>query len=162
MKTIVMNHPGGAEVLELVDRPDPVPHPGQALVEVRRCGTFCWYGPVLGASGALHIMSLPRSIKIGYAMFFCRISSLRTGRWMTWTRRDHRNGELTGQLRGSRWVMATGGLVGEADVQTSAVRLGTMSVDGRKSSRALGSALFAHRLVRIGESTKRFTAPVPR
>src|ERR1700737_4847168 len=38
MKTIVMNHPGGTEVLEVVDRPDPVPHPGQVLVEVAAAG----------------------------------------------------------------------------------------------------------------------------
>ncbi len=36
---------------------------------LRRSGTFCWFGPVLGGPGALDIMSLPRSIKIGYAVF---------------------------------------------------------------------------------------------
>ena len=40
-----------------------------------RCGTFCWFGPVLGGPGALDIMSLPRSIKIGYAVFFDHISA---------------------------------------------------------------------------------------
>ncbi|WP_206244206.1 quinone oxidoreductase family protein [Novosphingobium terrae] len=40
---------------------------------LRRAGTFCWYGPVLGGPGALDIMSLPRSIKIGYATFFDHI-----------------------------------------------------------------------------------------
>jgi NADPH2:quinone reductase len=34
-----------------------------------RSGTFCWYGPVLGGPGPLDIMSLPKSIKIGYAVF---------------------------------------------------------------------------------------------
>ena len=34
MKAILMNRAGGTEVLEVVDRPDPVPSPGQALVEV--------------------------------------------------------------------------------------------------------------------------------
>jgi len=38
MKTIVMNRPGGTEVLEVVDRPDPVARPGQALVEVAAAG----------------------------------------------------------------------------------------------------------------------------
>jgi NADPH2:quinone reductase len=33
------------------------------------CGVFCWYGPVLGGS-AIDLMSLPNSIKIGYARFF--------------------------------------------------------------------------------------------
>jgi NADPH:quinone reductase len=40
-----------------------------SLDSLRRCGTFCWYGPVLGGPGALDLMSLPRSIKIGYASF---------------------------------------------------------------------------------------------
>ncbi|MDZ5451207.1 quinone oxidoreductase [Labrys sp. ZIDIC5] len=40
---------------------------------LRRSGTFCWYGPVLGGPGPLDIMSLPRSIKIGYATFFDHI-----------------------------------------------------------------------------------------
>jgi NADPH2:quinone reductase len=34
-----------------------------------RSGTFCWYGPVLGGPGLIDIMSLPKSIKIGYAVF---------------------------------------------------------------------------------------------
>jgi NADPH:quinone reductase len=41
-----------------------------SLASLRRCGTFCWYGPVLGGPGPLDIMSLPKSIKIGYAGFF--------------------------------------------------------------------------------------------
>lgn len=40
-----------------------------SLDALRRCGTFCWYGPVLGGPGNLDIMSLPRSIKLGYAVF---------------------------------------------------------------------------------------------
>ncbi len=36
---------------------------------LRRSGTFCWYGPVLGGPGLIDIMSLPKSIKIGYAVF---------------------------------------------------------------------------------------------
>ena len=44
-----------------------------SLDVLRRSGTFCWYGPVLGGPGPLDIMSLPRSIKIGYAVFFDHI-----------------------------------------------------------------------------------------
>jgi NADPH2:quinone reductase len=44
-----------------------------SLASLRRSGTFCWYGPVLGGPGPLDIMSLPRSIKIGYAVFFDHI-----------------------------------------------------------------------------------------
>src|SRR5258708_2047415 len=40
-----------------------------SLDVLRRSGTFCWYGPVLGGPGPLDIMKLPKSIKIGYAVF---------------------------------------------------------------------------------------------
>jgi NADPH2:quinone reductase len=44
-----------------------------SLDVLRRSGTFCWYGPVLGGPGPLDIMSLPKSIKIGYATFLDHI-----------------------------------------------------------------------------------------
>jgi NADPH2:quinone reductase len=44
-----------------------------SLDALRRSGVFCWYGPVLGGPRPLDIMSLPRSIKIGYAIFFDHI-----------------------------------------------------------------------------------------
>jgi NADPH2:quinone reductase len=44
-----------------------------SLDVLRRSGTFCWYGPVLGGPGPLDIKSLPKSIKIGYATFFDHI-----------------------------------------------------------------------------------------
>jgi NADPH2:quinone reductase len=40
-----------------------------SLASLRRSGTFCWYGPVLGDAGPIDIMSLPKSIKLGYASF---------------------------------------------------------------------------------------------
>jgi NADPH:quinone reductase len=40
-----------------------------SLASLRRSGTFCWFGPVLGGPGPIDIMSLPRSIKLGYAVF---------------------------------------------------------------------------------------------
>lgn len=40
-----------------------------SLDSLRRSGTFCWYGPVLGGPGLIDIMSLPKSVKIGYAVF---------------------------------------------------------------------------------------------
>ncbi len=40
---------------------------------LRRSGTFCWFSPVLGGPGALDLMKLPRSIKIGYATFLDHI-----------------------------------------------------------------------------------------
>jgi NADPH:quinone reductase len=56
---------------------------------LRRAGTFCWYGPVLGAPGPLDIMRLPKSIKLGYAVFFDHISTperlrLRTAQLFSW------------------------------------------------------------------------------
>jgi NADPH2:quinone reductase len=44
-----------------------------SLDVLRRSGVFCWYGPVLGGPGPLDIRSLPKSIKIGYAVFFDHI-----------------------------------------------------------------------------------------
>ena len=44
-----------------------------SIEALRRSGTFCWYGPVLGGPGPLDIMSLPKSIKIGYATFMDHI-----------------------------------------------------------------------------------------
>jgi NADPH2:quinone reductase len=44
-----------------------------SLDVLRRSGVFCWFGPVLGGPGPLDIMSLPRSIKIGYAVFLDHI-----------------------------------------------------------------------------------------
>jgi NADPH2:quinone reductase len=44
-----------------------------SLDVLRRSGVFCWYGPVLGSPGPLNIMSLPKSIKIGYAIFLDHI-----------------------------------------------------------------------------------------
>jgi NADPH:quinone reductase len=46
-----------------------------SLDALRRSGVFCWYGPVLGGPGPLDIMSLPKSIKIGYAIFFDHIDT---------------------------------------------------------------------------------------
>ena len=44
-----------------------------SLDVLRRSGVFCWYGPVLGGSGPVNLMSLPKSIKIGYAVFLDHI-----------------------------------------------------------------------------------------
>lgn len=40
-----------------------------SLDVLRRSGTFCWYGPVLGAPSPINIASLPKSIKIGFANY---------------------------------------------------------------------------------------------
>jgi NADPH2:quinone reductase len=65
-----LTHGGGVHVV--YDGCGPTTFQG-SLDVLRRSGTFCWYGPVLGGPGPLDIMSLPRSIKIGYATFLDHI-----------------------------------------------------------------------------------------
>ena len=38
MKAIIMTRPGGTEVLELIERSEPMPGPGEALVEIAAAG----------------------------------------------------------------------------------------------------------------------------
>lgn len=59
---------GGEGVHVVYDGSGPATFSG-SIESLRRCGTLCWYGPVLGGPGALDIISLPRSIKIGYANY---------------------------------------------------------------------------------------------
>jgi NADPH2:quinone reductase len=66
-----------------------------SLDALRRSGTLCWYGPVLGGPGLLDIMSLPKSIKLGYAVFMDHVHTpelLRrhTGQLFDWIR----NGDI--------------------------------------------------------------------
>ncbi|MCY1560459.1 Quinone oxidoreductase 1 [compost metagenome] len=69
-----MHLTGGQGVSVVYDGSGPKTFQG-SLAALRRSGTFCWYGPVLGGPGPLDIMSLPKSIKIGYATFFDHIST---------------------------------------------------------------------------------------
>lgn len=64
----VLRLSGGEGVHVVYDGSGPVTFQG-SLDALRRSGTFCWYGPVLGGPGKLDIMTLPRSIKLGYAVF---------------------------------------------------------------------------------------------
>jgi NADPH:quinone reductase len=63
---------GGEGVHVVYDGSGPTTFQG-SLDVLRRSGTFCWYGPVLGGPGPLDIMRLPKSIKIGYAVFLDHI-----------------------------------------------------------------------------------------
>ncbi|WP_319024284.1 quinone oxidoreductase [Sphingobium sp. PNB] len=63
---------GGEGVHVVYDGSGPKTFHG-SLDVLRRSGTFCWYGPVLGGPGDLDIMSLPKSIKLGYAVFMDHI-----------------------------------------------------------------------------------------
>ena len=70
----VLRLTGGKGVHVVFDGSGPVTF-RDSLASLRRCGTFCWFGPVLGTPGALNLEQLPRSIKIGYAQFFDHIST---------------------------------------------------------------------------------------
>ena len=59
---------GGEGVHVVYDGSGPSTFAG-SLSALRSSGTLCWYGPVLGGPGAIDIMSLPRSVKVGYAVF---------------------------------------------------------------------------------------------
>lgn len=63
---------GGEGVHVVYDGSGPTTFKG-SVDSLRRSGTFCWYGPVLGGPGPIDIMSLPKSIKLGYAVFFDHI-----------------------------------------------------------------------------------------
>ncbi len=64
----VLDLTGGEGVNVVYDGSGPATFEG-SLASLKRSGTFCWYGPVLGGPGPLDIMSLPKSIKLGYAVF---------------------------------------------------------------------------------------------
>lgn len=59
---------GGEGVHVVYDGSGPATFQG-SLDALRISGTLCWYGPILGGPGAIDIMQLPKSIKIGYAVF---------------------------------------------------------------------------------------------
>lgn len=82
---------GGEGVHVVYDGSGPKTFQG-SLDALRRCGTFCWYGPVLGGPETLDIMSLPKSIKLGYAVFMDHIHTpellrSRTARLFEWIRK---------------------------------------------------------------------------
>lgn len=65
---------GGEGVHVVYDGSGPTTFQG-SIESLRRSGTFCWYGPVLGGPGPIDLLSLPRSIKLGYAVFFDHVHS---------------------------------------------------------------------------------------
>ncbi|MBS0277971.1 MAG: quinone oxidoreductase [Proteobacteria bacterium] len=84
----VLKLTGGEGVHVVFDGSGPATF-ADSLASLRRSGTFCWYGPVLGAPGPIDIVSLPRSIKIGYAVFYDHIPTpellrARTARLFDW------------------------------------------------------------------------------
>jgi NADPH2:quinone reductase len=86
---------GGEGVHVVYDGSGPKTFQG-SLDALRTSGTFAWYGPVLGGPGPIDIMSLPRSIKLGYPSFAHHVRTpellrARSARLFDWL--------LTGQLR---------------------------------------------------------------
>src|SRR5271154_1571373 len=84
----VLRLTGGEGVHVVYDGSGPKTFQG-SLDVLRRSGVFYWYGPVLGGPGPLDIMSLPKSIKIGYATFRDHIHTpkllrARTARLFDW------------------------------------------------------------------------------
>ncbi|RAI02572.1 alcohol dehydrogenase [Acuticoccus sediminis] len=63
-----IRHADGEGVHVVYDGSGPATFAG-SIEALRRSGTLCWFGPVLGAPDPIAIMSLPKSIKIGYATF---------------------------------------------------------------------------------------------
>jgi NADPH:quinone reductase len=58
----------GEGVHVVYDGSGPTTFPGSLQI-LRRSGVLCWYGPVLGGPGPIDLMSLPKSVKVGYAVF---------------------------------------------------------------------------------------------
>lgn len=86
----VLRLTGGEGVHVVFDGSGPATFEG-SLASLRRSGAFCWYGPVLGGPGGVDIVSLPRSVKIGYAVFSDHIPTPellrdRTARLFDWVR----------------------------------------------------------------------------
>jgi NADPH2:quinone reductase len=72
--TEVLRLTDGAGVDVVYDGSGPKTFKG-SVASLGVSGTFAWFGPVLGGPGSLDIMSLPRSIKIGYAVFAHHVST---------------------------------------------------------------------------------------
>jgi NADPH:quinone reductase len=96
---------GGNGVHVVYDGSGPTTFQG-SLDVLRRSGTFCWYGPVLGGPGPIEIMSLPKSVKLGYGVFLDHVHTpelLRkhAGRLFDWIRQ----GDITVNIGGT-WPLA--------------------------------------------------------
>ena len=88
----VLRLSGGEGVNVVYDGSGPKTFQG-SLDSLCRSGTFCWYGPVLGSPGLLDIMSLPKSVKIGYAVFSDHIHTpallrARSGQLFDWIAKE--------------------------------------------------------------------------
>lgn len=94
---------GGEGVHVVYDGSGPSTFAG-SLASLRRSGVLCWYGPVLGGPGPIEIMSLPRSIKIGYGVFGDHIATPalyreRSARLFDWIAQGKLKVEIGGRYR---------------------------------------------------------------
>ncbi len=97
----VLSLTGGEGVHVVFDGSGPATFAG-SLAALRRSGTFCWFGPVLGGPGPIDIMRLPKSIKLGYAVFSDHIPTPallreRTARLFDWVREGKLKVEIGGE-----------------------------------------------------------------
>jgi NADPH:quinone reductase len=96
---------GGNGVHVVYDGSGPTTFQG-SLDVLRRSGTFCWYGPVLGGPGPIEIVSLPKSVKLGYAVFLDHVHTPKllrkhADRLFEWIRK----GDITANIGGT-WTLA--------------------------------------------------------
>jgi NADPH2:quinone reductase len=92
-----------------------------SLDALRRGGTFCWYGPVLGGPKDLNIMSLPKSIKLGYGVYRDHIATPallreRAARLFSWVADGTLKVRIGGEYKLSDAAHAQDAIAGRASV----------------------------------------------
>lgn len=113
---------GGAGVHVVYDGSGPTTF-RDSVASLRRSGTLCWYGPVLGGPGPLDIMSLPRSIKIGYAVYRDHVPTPALLREKT--------NELFDWIRDGRLRVNIGGIYPLADAAKAHVAMESRATTGK-------------------------------
>jgi NADPH2:quinone reductase len=116
----VLRLTGGEGVHVVYDGSGPATFQG-SLDALRRGGTFCWYGPVLGGPKDLNIMSLPKSIKLGYGVYRDHIATPallreRAARLFSWVADGALKVRIGGEYKLSDAAHAHDAIAGRASV----------------------------------------------
>lgn len=116
----VLRLTGGEGVHVVYDGSGPATFQG-SLDALRRSGTFCWYGPVLGGPKDLNIMSLPKSIKLGYGVYRDHIATSellreRAARLFSWVADGTLKVRIGGEYKLSDAAHAHDAIAGRASV----------------------------------------------
>lgn len=95
-----------------------------SVESLRPGGTFCWYGTALDDSGTIDLTRLPRSIKIGYAVFMDHIRTRvllrsRAARLFKWVREGKLKVHVGQEYRLSEAARALGDLEGRRTIGKS-------------------------------------------